>query len=215
MIGLLRKEFYGLNSLYKKTLPMVAILYGILVVATENDFFLYFGIWVMVFYSISNLSLDENCGWGRYARTLPISTVQIVGAKFLISAGYTLAGLLYGLAAGTIQRLIHHTGGYREMVLSAILVTVVAMLMIFAMYPFSLKFGLEKTRNGTLVIWMVVFGGFLLFGEQLNQVLPLEQVAASFSTHFIWWTVGVCAVGILLILLLFALSVHIYHTKEV
>lgn len=214
MTGLLRKEFYGLNSLYRKTLPMVAILYGVLVIATENDFFLYFGIWVMLFYSISNLSLDESCGWGRYARTLPVSDVQVIGAKFLVSACYVLAGLLYGLAAGGIQRLIHHTGGYGKMVVSAVIVTLVASMMIFWMYPFSLKYGLEKSRNGVFVVWMLFFGGILLFGEQLEQILPLSRIGGSIQAHPVLWCAAGCAALVLMILLNFVLSVKIYRGKE-
>ena len=79
MRGLLRKELSGLWSLYRKTLPMIAVLYAVLNLVTRNDFFLYFGVWMMLFYSLSGMSLDESCGWGRYARTLPVNDWQVVG----------------------------------------------------------------------------------------------------------------------------------------
>ena len=72
MKGLLRKELSGLWSLYRKTLPMISVLYAVLYVTTKQDFFLYFGVWMMLFYSLSSMSLDESCGCGRYARTLPV-----------------------------------------------------------------------------------------------------------------------------------------------
>lgn len=194
---------------------MVTILYVILVFATQNEFFIYFGIWLMLFYSISNLSLDESCGWGRYARTLPVSDVQIIGAKFLVSGCYVAAGLLYGLIIGGIAHLIfEEMGSFLALVIASLVVTLVASLIVFAMYPFALKFGLEKTRNATFVVWMVVFGGFLLFGEKLNQVLPLDQVGSSILTYPIVWAAGVSAAGILLIVLCFVLSVRIYRKKE-
>ena len=83
MKGLLYKEVASLLGLYKKNLTLVAVIYGALSVMTRNNFFLFFGIWMMGFYSLSNFSLDESSGWGRYARTLPVSDRQIVGAKFL------------------------------------------------------------------------------------------------------------------------------------
>ena len=139
MIGLLRKELYGLNTLYKKSLLMVAVIYGVLIFTTKNDFFLYFGIFVMMFYSISNLSLDDSSGWGRYARTLPVSDRAVVGAKFVASFLYLLGGALFGLAVGTLRRVVNREGGYGEMLLSVILAALCCLLVVFILYPLSLR----------------------------------------------------------------------------
>ena len=59
MKGLLYKEVVSLLGMYKKNLALVAVIYGALSVMTRNNFFLFFGIWMMGFYSLSNFSLTR------------------------------------------------------------------------------------------------------------------------------------------------------------
>lgn len=214
MKGLLRKELSGLWSLYRKTLPMVAVLYAVLNLTTKNDFFLYFGVWVMLFYSLSGMSLDESCGWGRYARTLPVSDWQVVGAKFLVSLIYSGGAVLYGVALGVIQRLITGEKGYADLVGGLLAVLVVSMVMVFLMYPVAFRFGLEKARNGFLVVWVAIFGGFMLFGEKLSDWVPLETAVRSMVFHPLLWAGGALAAALAVMALCYVGSVRIYRKKE-
>ncbi len=214
MKGLLRKELSGLWSLYKKSLPMVAVLYAVLNLVTRNDFFLYFGVWVMLFYSLSGMSLDESCGWGRYARTLPVNDWQVVGAKFLVSLIYSGGAVLYGAALGVIQRLITGEQGYADLVGGLLAVLVVSMVMVFLMYPMAFRFGLEKARNGFLVVWVALFGGFMLFGSRLEEWAPLEDVIQSMVLHPFPWAGGALLTAIAVMALCYVSSVQIYSKKE-
>lgn len=214
MKGLLRKELYGLWSLYRKTLPMIAILYAVLELTTGNDFFLYFGVWVMMFYSVSTLSLDDSSGWNRYVKTLPVSSVQVVGAKFLASILYVGLGLVYGIVLGGVRRIISGEGDYAGLVVGLVVVAFLTSVMMFAMYPFSFRFGLEKARNGLLVVWVALFGGFFLFGKQLEAVLPLETVLGSMETHPMLWVGGFIGGALAIMVLCFLASCHIYQNKE-
>ena len=216
MIGLLRKELYGLNSLYKKQLPLVAALYAVLVLSTGQDFFLYFGVWMMLFYSVSGLSLDDSCGWGRYARTLPVTSAQVVGAKFLASLVYMAIALVYGAVLGVLHRLVNSggAGGYGQLFGGLAVVSLVAMVMVFALYPFAFKYGVEKARNGLLVVWAVLFGGFFLLGDRLDEILPLETVSASLEQSPLLWLAGAVVLALALIGIFFAASCRIYGKKE-
>lgn len=214
MRGLLRKELSGLWSLYRKTLPMLAILYAVLNLATKNDFFLYFGVWMMLFYSLSGMSLDESCGWGRYARTLPVNDWQVVGAKFLVSLIYSGGAALYGAALGVIQRLFTGETGYADLIGGLLAVLVVSMIMVFAMYPVAFRFGLEKARNGFLVVWVALFGGFMLFGSRLAEVLPLEAVVESMAARPLLWAGGALLTAVAVMVLCYIASVLIYQKKE-
>ena len=214
MIGLLRKELYGLNALYKKTLVMVALLYGALVFFTNNDFFIYFGIFVMIFYSISNLSLDDASGWGRYARTLPVSDFQVVCAKFLVSILYLLGGTSYGLLLGVLRRMFKQEGDLQALCFAVGVVTLVSLLIVSFFYPVALKFGVEKARNGIFVLWILIFGGFMLLGDRLEKLLPLEQVVTSFNTHPYLWLLGFACVVLAALLLCLVVSCRIYQNKE-
>ena len=214
MRGLLRKELYGLWSFYRKTLPMIALLYAVLVLTTGNDFFLYFGVWVMMFYSVSTLSLDDSSGWNRYVKTLPVSTVQVVGAKFLASLIYVGFGLVYGTVIGVARRIIAGEGDYAGLVVGLVIVTIIASVMTFAMYPFSFRFGLEKARNGLLVVWVAVFGGIFLFAKQLEAALPLDAVLASMEASPMAWAGGFILGSLAIMVLCFFASCRIYRKKE-
>lgn len=214
MKGLLRKELSGLWSLYRKTLPMIAVLYAVLYMTTKQDFFLYFGVWIMLFYSLSSMSLDESCGWGRYARTLPVSDWQVVGAKFLVSLIYSGGAVLYGAALGVVQHLISGEGEYADLIGGLLAVLVVSMVMVFLMYPLAFRFGLEKARNTFLVVWVALFGGGMLFGSQLAEVLPLEAVVESMVTRPLLWAGGSLLTAIVVMVLSYVGSVLIYQKKE-
>ena len=214
MTGLLRKELYGLNSLYAKQLPLVALLYSALSLFTDQDFFIYFGVWVMMFYSLSTLSLDESSGWGRYARTLPVTTAQIVGAKFLVTLIYTGIALVYGMAMGLVRRMI---GGEADLaVLAAALLAIgaVSLMMSSLMYPFAFRYGLEKARNGMLVVWMALFAGFYLFGSRLNEAAPLIELLDTIAVYPVLWLAGTLAMTATVMALCFAASCRIYGKKE-
>ena len=106
MRGLMAKEMTGLLGLYKKNLLLVGLVYGGLSIMTENSFFLYFGVWMMGFYSLSGYSLDEQSGWGRYARTLPISDFQVVAAKFVAAGAFMGIGTANPLVVAALILLV-------------------------------------------------------------------------------------------------------------
>lgn len=88
MKGLFLKDLYGLMGLYKKNLILIALAYGVMGIAGNMPFFFYMSVWLMGSYILSAITLDQQCGWDRYARTLPVSAGQIVGAKFLVGLAF-------------------------------------------------------------------------------------------------------------------------------
>ena len=109
MRGLVYKDFSALMGVYKKNLLLVAVLYGFMAVAMKNDFFLYFGIWMMSFYALTAFSLDTQCGWDRYARTLPIQDWKIVAAKFVVGLLYIGIAVVYSIVMGVVSRIVNGT----------------------------------------------------------------------------------------------------------
>ena len=95
MKGLFLKDLYGLMGLYKKNLILIALVYGLMGIAGNLPFFFYISVWMMGSYILSAITLDQQCGWDRYARTLPVSAGQIVGAKFLVGLAFVAAAGVY------------------------------------------------------------------------------------------------------------------------
>lgn len=214
MTGFLKKDFYSLASLYKKNLLLVYVLYTVLTLATDNLFFLYFMIWLMGFYAMSAISLDASCSWDRYARTLPASTGQIVGARYLITMGMVLSGAVLALVLG-IANFFLRGGNLAEVAVTVCIISGIALAMIGLLLPAAYKWGVEKARNGFLALFLLVFLLPLLMeqgifddaalkqaGNWLDMQSPGMLMAASLGLGIL-----ACGVG-------FALSCGVYRKKE-
>ena len=219
MKGLLYKEVVSLLGLYKRNLTLVAVIYGALSVMTKNNFFLFFGIWMMGFYSLSSFSLDDTCGWGRYARTLPVSDRQIVGAKFLTALVFMAMALVYAVAVGAVCCLADRGGfDWVEFFAGILLVTAAALLSVGLMFFLAVKFGPEKSRNYFMIFALAVFAVFFLAGQTGLLKAPAEgelaAVAAWIGSHMALVILGALALAGAVFFLCGLASCAVYRRKE-
>ena len=94
MKGLLYKEWSTLISSYKQSVFFIAFLYGGISILTGQTGMAYALLVVFSILITSTISFDENSHWAIYVRTLPVTTAQLVGSKYLFR--------LCGLALGTV-----------------------------------------------------------------------------------------------------------------
>ena len=219
MKGLLYKEVVSLLGLYRKNLVLVAVIYGALSVMTKNNFFLFFGIWMMGFYSLSSFSLDDTSGWGRYARTLPISDKQIIGAKFLLALVFMTIALVYALAIGAVCWMVDPTSfDWADFFGGILLVTAVALLSVGLMFFLAVKFGPDKSRNYFMVLALAVFAIFFLAGQMGLLEAPTEgELAAALAWvggHMALVVLGALALAVLVFFLCYLASCAVYRRKE-
>ena len=219
MKGLLYKEVASLMGLYKKNLVLVAVIYGALSVVTRNNFFLFFGIWMMGFYSLSSFSLDESSGWGRYARTLSVSDRQIVGAKFLTALVFMAMALVYAVAVGAVCYLVDRAAfDWVEFFGGILLVTAVALLSVGLMFYFAVKFGQEKARNYFMIFALAIFAVFFLAGQLGLLEEPTEgdlaAVASWVGSHAGLMVLGALALAGAVFFLCYLASCAVYRRKE-
>ncbi len=214
MIGFLRKDFYCLMSIYKKNLLLVVLLYAILTLATKQTFFLYFLIWMMGFYSLSAVTLDDSCGWNRYARTLPASPKKIVAARFLMTAGMTFAGAVVGIVMGCILAVVHGAN-LEEIAVVVVIVTGIALVTMGIMLPAAYKWGMEKARNGFLALFLVVFIVPLLMEKGFVDDASLQAALAWMDAQPVWvLSGGALLIALVVYLLGYGIACGIYTRKE-
>ena len=84
MKGLFLKDLYTLVLSYRKNLILVLVLYSVISFVSQMDFLFLMLPPIMVFYTMTSITLDDSCHWDRYARTLPISASQAVLSKYLV-----------------------------------------------------------------------------------------------------------------------------------
>ena len=136
------------------------------------------------------------------------------GAKFLVTLIYTGIALVYGLALGLIRRMVSGESDLGVLTAGLLAVVMVSLIMSSLMYPFAFRYGLERARNGLLVVWMVVFVGLYLFGSRLNEAVPLIELLDTIEVYPLLWLAGSLAVTGLIMALCFAASCRIYEKKE-
>lgn len=216
MKGLFLKDWYGLLGMYKKNLLLVLVLYATLSMILNMPFFLFMTPWLLGFYTLSSFSLDESCRWNLYARTLPVSSRQIVGGKFLLAISWILPGTIYAGVVGAAVCLLHPGETLAsDMAVSSVVVGVIAIDMISILLAMTFRAGVEKARS----LFFLIFIGFFLIiflGGQIGMLDDAGFVAvlASIAAFPLLWALGALAVAILIPVICFSLSCRIYANKE-
>lgn len=214
MIGFLRKDVYMLWEVYKKNFLLVFILYAALVLVTKNTFFLSILIWLMAFYGLSAITMDDSCGWDRYARTLPVSCGEVIAARFLATLLFLGIAVAYALLIGSILCFVLDSGDMGELSATVTLVTSVTLACTGILLPAAYKWGVEKVRNTFVLVFLLVF---------LTPVLLKKMPGASFVTMLMNWLedaplAALSAAALGMGLLVFAVggwvSAGIYAKKE-
>lgn len=157
MLGFLRKDFYMLYGAYKKNFLLVFLLYAVLVLVMKNTFFLAFLIWIMAFYGLSAITMDDSCGWDRYARTLPVSGGAVIAARFLVTLLLLGVAVAYALIMGGILHFFLDYSEIKDLLVTIALITAAALITIGVLLPAAYKWGVEKVRNTFLLVFMLVF----------------------------------------------------------
>ena len=165
MRGLLLYELYKLKSAYMKNLTLVAVLYTVLMLAFKTGFLIYMLMWMVVFYAIGSMSMDD--GWTRFARALPVSSRTLAGAKFASTGIMLLIGMAYALIMGGIL-CVMYGGSYVEVVLTVFMLASMVSIIAAIMLPCALKWGVEKARNTLLLAFAALFSVGLLINTQVD-----------------------------------------------
>lgn len=207
MKGLVLYELYKVKSAYMKNLLMVAALYFVLSVGMTMDGLLYMLVWMMGFYSLGSLALDEK--WNRFARALPVSAKQLAGAKFILMGLMIGVGTVYSLVTGAIVCAMVKSS-YGEFLFTLMVIVALALMIMAIMLPCAVKWGVDKTRNTMMLIFAALFGGGLFAARMfdLSGLTELIDKSGSLSMVVIAiFTALACALGWLA-------TARIYQNKE-
>ncbi len=203
-----------LYAAYRKNLLLLFLLYAAMVVFMKNTFLMSFLIWLMPFYSLSAITMDDSCGWDRFARTLPVSSGAVITARFL--AVLLMLGIGVGFAL-ILAAILHFFMDYSEiggMLVTIALVTALALVSIGVLLPAAYKWGVEKVRNSFVLVFMLVFLTPVLLGKRLGTDFAesLESWLSSLSIT----EISGAALGVGLLVFAFGgwLSSRIYAKKE-
>lgn len=155
MKGLVLYELYKMKAAYMKNLLMVGALYLVLSVGLTMDGLLYMLVWMMGFYSLGSLALDEK--WNRFARALPVNSKQLAGAKFMLMGAMIGLGAVYALVTGAIVCAMLKRS-YAEFLFALIAIVALELTIMAIVLPCAIKWGVDKARNTMSLIFAALFG---------------------------------------------------------
>ncbi len=191
MRALLRKDLLLMRKAYKPYFVSI-LLFGI--VAAFKPDYTFFTVYPFVLAALMpyNLfSLDERSGWNAFSRSLPFTTQQIVGAKYI--ATLTMLGATWALFA-LLQILI---GGWNAGELLHVFGILCAALVAPALsLPAAIRWGTQKMFYLAVGLIMALTG--LAFGlilgsrsEWLTDGMPVPAAVAAAALMFVSYKVSV------------------------
>ncbi len=219
MIGLLCKDQLTIWSGYRKNFILLVLLYSAMAFTMDTPFMLFALLFVGGMYTTSTLVFDEQSHWDAYVRTLPVSSGQIVGAKYLLALGWM--GGLFVLVEFLLTLCDLFKGRLRENLvynLSGCLITLGLVMAYYALsYLLSYKIGAVRARSG------VILAIALIVAIALVSSKALEGISASSSfllpmmdetTVLFLLTGGSLGIGLVLFGISWKISTLIYTKKE-
>lgn len=219
MIGLLYKDQMVIWSGYRKNFILLVLLYSAMAFTMDTPFMLFALLFVGGMYTTSTLVFDEQSHWDAYARTLPLSPGQIVGAKYLLALGWM--GGLFVLVEFLLTLCDLFKGHMTENLaynLSGCLITLGLVMAYYALsYLLSYKIGAVRARSG------VILAIALIVAIALVSSKALEGISASSSfllpmmdetTVLFLLTGGSLGIGLVLFGISWKISTLIYTKKE-
>ena len=196
MKGLLLKDFYLIRR-YIKTYLLILVVYGALSIAQKNFAFIS-GVNVALFaiMPINTLSYDGACNWNSYALSAPSSRKAFALEKYVFALLLSLIGIAITLTVGTIIVL----GSAGEVswgeIFGAMIGQIAATILSTSLtLPAAFKYGPEKARYITILVFMIPFLGVMAL-SQMELALPALP----------WMTIGIC--GVLALLFVAAVSIR-------
>lgn len=175
MTGMVYKDFCVLRKQAAYYL-LFLVVYAALVAAGAFPSGILAGLVVVtgMMLPMSSFSYDDQARWDKYASSTPAGRGGVVGGKYLFAVAATLAASVVAFLAYQILTLLGISGDTMTEAAFAVLACAAATLVLNAVIlPLLFKFGAEKSRVISMVLFVAVFGGCIALGSLLeNASLP-------------------------------------------
>ena len=216
MLGLLYKDQMIIWSSYRKNFLLIVLLYTAMAFTMDMQFMLFALLFIGGLYTTSALVFDEQSHWDTYARTLPLSARQIVGAKYLLALIWMAASFALVFSLLTLCDLFKgRTAENAWYNLSGCLVTLGLVMAYYALgYILSYKIGAVRARSGVILAIALIIAIALVASGALETVSFFSFPVPDETTLLFLITGGALIIGLVLFILSWIISTAIYTKKE-
>ena len=167
MTGLIYKDFLALKG-HLTTYVVFFVIYGGLCVAGVFSPSVLAGMVVLIsiITPMTTVTSDDISRWNRFAIATPVCRRGVVAGKYLFTL---LMVLLSAVLVAVLLVVLALAGGLGDGSLGEYLLAIlacggIALLMNAVVLPLLLKFGAEKARMVSMVLFLAVFAGCALVG---------------------------------------------------
>lgn len=175
MTGMVYKDFCVLRKQAAYYLLFLAV-YAVLVATGAFPSSVLAGLVVVtgMMLPMSSFSYDDQARWDKYAASTPAGRGGVVGGKYLLAAAATLAASIVAFLTYLILFLLGISGsGMAEAAFVVLSCAAVTLVLNAVILPLLFKFGAEKSRVISMILFVGVFGVCIAAGPLLkNAALP-------------------------------------------
>lgn len=215
MLGLLYKDQMTIWSSYRKNFLLIVLLYTAMAFTMDTPFMLFALLFIGGLYTTSTLVFDEQSRWDTYARTLPVSPRQIVGAKHLLALLWMAGSFVLVYLLLTLCDLFKgHPTENMLYNLAGCLVTLGLVMAYHALsYILSYKIGAVRARSGVILAIALIIA-IALIGSKTMPSAASSPLALDETTLLFLIAGGSFLAGMALMIVSWLVSTAIYTKKE-
>lgn len=115
---------------------------------------------------MSTFAYDDLARWNKYAAATPAGRRGVVAGKYVFSLlAVLLAAAFSAVLVVAVLMLKPELGAVDEMLIGLLTCTLISILIDAVILPVFIKFGSEKSRVISIIIFVAIFGGILLLGQ--------------------------------------------------
>lgn len=115
---------------------------------------------------MSTFAYDDLARWNKYAAATPAGRRGVVAGKYVFSLlAVLLAAAFSAVLVVAVLMLKPELGALDEMLIGLLICTLISILIDAVILPVFIKFGSEKSRVISIIIFVAIFGGILLLGQ--------------------------------------------------
>lgn len=211
MKGLIRNNFYSMESNLKISFVLALLLYVASLFVKDNGF-------ITMIISMQTLVFTVNIGtalhtdviskWNKFERTLPVKFSDIIRAKYISFLILFLAGIIMGSCTGLSSYVVGSFSNIQPIFIGYTYGLTLAVTAAGIMYPLMLKIGTDKNEMILILSIMAGLGLIVLVAAilapitgEMNMRHPITQGVSTIVAFMIF------AVS-------YFVSIVIYKTKE-
>lgn len=209
MLGLIKKDLLMIKGNIK-TLAIIFVVFTIMAI-NGNGNFAFIPAFMSVMIVMSTFSYDEYNKTDGFITSLPNGKKNAVKSKYISTLIIISVSIILTVIMTMIIGISQNSLDFKEILYTTLGCFAAMLILQSVLYPVIYKYGIEKSRIG---VFVGVFGissiAALLMKSELK--IPISPTIITLLNHY--WMIILPIVGVIVLLISYKISEHLYLKKE-